>query len=85
MLIVAAVRLLANVGLFVWLTWAFTSPIASKKVKTAAIKQLPKTSASAEVKGMAQLSGFMCLFQAHNTLTYAEYKSNATCIKTANI
>jgi hypothetical protein len=54
-------------------------------MKEAAIKQFPKTSAKADVKGVAKLSGFMRLLQAHNTLTYARYRSNATCIKTANM
>ena len=46
-----------------------SSLIELRKVNAAAIRQLPNTSANADVKGMAELSGLMCLFQAHNTLT----------------
>ena len=38
---------------------ALGSPIELRNVKAAAIRQLPSTSASADVNGMAELSGFM--------------------------
>ena len=50
-----------------------------KNVNAAAMRQLPRTSASAEVKGMAELSGLIPCFQAHKTLTYAQYSKMTSC------
>lgn len=64
---------------------AFGSPIELRKVKAAAIKQLPKKSANAEVTGMAELSGLMRRRHAKSVLTYPKYSRIVTCIITATI
>lgn len=57
--------------------FAFGSLINFKNVNANAIKQLPVTSANADVNGIAELSGLIFRRHAQKTDTYARYRRMA--------